>query len=133
LEKKLRLLFRDERYKKYSTVGVFEGLKGWVCLGDITGSAKIFHIDNHHEVSHFSDAAYDQVFEFKASDGLTVNYYTTVSKCDNSLFVLSQGVHPKTSLSVISMKSVFLINSPPLTIEYILASVENIGNPAIRI
>jgi hypothetical protein len=53
-KKDLRLLFQDERYKKYSTVGVFEGMKGWVCLGDFTGRAKIFHIENHPEVSDFS-------------------------------------------------------------------------------
>jgi hypothetical protein len=54
-KKDLRLLFRDERYTKYSTVGVFEGMKGWVCLGDFAGTAKIFHIENHPEVSHFSN------------------------------------------------------------------------------
>ena len=102
----MKLLFRDDRYKKYSTVGVFEGLNGWVCLGDFTGYARIFHIDNHSKVSRPYCSTHDKVFEFEASEGLAVNYYTTVSECHNSLFILARGVHPETSISVISRESV---------------------------
>lgn len=44
------LVVQEEQFSKYSCVGLLDGLDGWVSVADSKGQARVFHLDNYHEV-----------------------------------------------------------------------------------
>lgn len=49
-ERKWTMVFEDASFKDHSVAGTFEGLEGWVCLGNSTGCAMIMKVDSPTEV-----------------------------------------------------------------------------------
>jgi WD40 repeat protein len=103
--KEWKLIFREDRLQGFATLGTLEGMEGWICLGDSKGQARLFHVDRHQQV--YSSREYlIKNFEWTASPGLIVAFYKTVCNDRNVIYILAQGIHPQTSLSVISGRPV---------------------------
>ena len=50
-KKEWKLLFREDQFQAYATVGTFKGVEGLVCLGNSSGQARLFDIDRPGQVS----------------------------------------------------------------------------------